>query len=388
MQYETLESVSEKIDYGLTASATEKNTGIKFLRITDIQDDRVNWNTVPFCECSEADAKQFALGQGEILFARTGSVGKSYLVNTIPPRAVFASYLIRVRLNQDVVHPPFLAYFFRSQNYWRQITETAVGGIQLGVNATKLSELRIPLIPLPEQRRIAALLDKADRLRRTRRYAAQLSDTFLPAVFVQVFGDPVPNPMGWEVFRLEDIAQINPSTPKAKEFGDTDEVSFIPMAAVDENIFTTQTSEVRKYNEVSKNFTIFQENDVLFAKITPCMENGKIVLAKNLLSGVGFGSTEFHVIRNAERTTPEWLLWLVRRNEFRNSAVRAFTGTAGQQRVPASFLENYIAPLPPLVLQQTFARIVQQVERLRAQQWEAERQAEHLFQTLLHRAFV
>ena len=185
----TLESVSEQIDYGLTASATQKNTGVRFLRITDIQDDGVNWDAVPYCECSKSDAKQWALEKGDILFARTGSVGKSYLIGESPRGAVFASYLIRVRLDRDVIYPPFLAYFFRTQNYWRQITEAAVGGVQLGVNATKLSELRVPVVRLPEQRRIAALLDRTDRLLKLRRYASRMSDTFLESAFVEMFGE-------------------------------------------------------------------------------------------------------------------------------------------------------------------------------------------------------
>jgi type I restriction enzyme S subunit len=276
---------------------------------------------------------------------------------------------IRCKENTDV---KYLLYFLRYNE--PRLAQLGKGSTFEAIGRDELEDMRVPLPPLPEQQRIAAILDRADRLRRTRRYAAQLSETFLQAVFVRMFGDPVKNEMGWEVFRLEDIAQINPATPKAREFSDADEVSFIPMAAVDEKIFTTQTNEVRKYKEVSKNFTVFQENDVLFAKITPCMENGKIVLAKNLLSGVGFGSTEFHVIRNAERTMPEWLLWLVRRKEFRNLAVRAFTGTAGQQRVPASFLESYVAPLPPLRnvsigLAQLFSEFTEVVSSFRSLVW-------------------
>ena len=131
-------------------------------------------------------------------------------------------------------------------------------------------------LPLPEQQRIAALLDRADHLRRTRRYAQQLSDSFLQAVFVEMFGDPVKNPMGWNKYRLEDIAEINPPTPKVKKLKAEDIVSFIPMADIDEKFFTTSASEKKQYREVSKNFTVFQEDDVLFAKITPCMENGKL----------------------------------------------------------------------------------------------------------------
>jgi type I restriction enzyme S subunit len=312
---------------------------------------------------------------GDVLISRMADpIGRACIVPQMSFRCVTAVDVTILRTDSDVAQASYIQHLCNSRFMRKRIERAVRGATRPRITRTELEEIEVPLPPLSEQQRIAAILDRADRLRRTRRYAAQLSETFLQAVFVRMFGDPVKNEMGWEVFRLEDIAQINPATPKAREFSDADEVSFIPMAAVDEKIFTTQTNEVRKYKEVSKNFTVFQENDVLFAKITPCMENGKIVLAKNLLSGVGFGSTEFHVIRNAERTMPEWLLWLVRRKEFRNLAVRAFTGTAGQQRVPASFLESYVAPLPPLRnvsigLAQLFSEFTEVVSSFRSLVW-------------------
>jgi len=148
---------------------------------------------------------------------------------------------------------------------------------------------------------------------------------------------------------LADVCEINPRLPREHGLADETPVSFVPMAAVDELSGAILDRQSRKFGEVRKGYTCFQNNDVLFAKITPCMENGKAAIASDLLGGVGFGSTEFHVLRaNEALVAPEWLFYFMRREQFRREAKRNFTGTAGQQRVPASFLSNVQIPVPPL----------------------------------------
>lgn len=160
--------------------------------------------------------------------------------------------------------------------------------------------------------------------------------------------------------RLADVCEINPRLPRTHGLVDDDEVSFVPMAAVDEVSGAIKSAEVRRYAEVKKGYTSFADGDVLFAKITPCMENGKAALAGDLLGGRGFGSTEFHVLRAGDQVMPEWLRYFVRREAFRHEAKRNFTGTAGQQRVPALFLQNALIPVPSRGEQQ---RIVDQLSR-------------------------
>lgn len=140
------------INYGYTESAKTDPVGPKFLRITDIQDGRVNWQNVPFCPISEEDHKQHALRSGDIVFARTGATtGKSFLLKD-PPNAVCASYLIRVRANARVVRPDFLAIYFQTEAYWTEIRRGIEGAAQGGFNSSKLGALRIPVPPLPKQK--------------------------------------------------------------------------------------------------------------------------------------------------------------------------------------------------------------------------------------------
>jgi type I restriction enzyme S subunit len=155
-----LKSIAE-IQYGFTAKASADPVGPKFLRITDIQDGKVDWSSVPFCEAEEGEITKFRLSPGEIVFARTGATtGKSYLIKD-DVDAVFASYLIRVKPAGGRALPDYLAYYFQTEDYWDRIAEGTEGAAQGGFNASKLGRLEVPLPPLEEQKRIVAVLDQA-----------------------------------------------------------------------------------------------------------------------------------------------------------------------------------------------------------------------------------
>ena len=161
--------------------------------------------------------------------------------------------------------------------------------------------------------------------------------------------------------RLEDICIIN---PKAPVLADDLEVSFVPMPKVGEQ-GEFDPSEIKEYREVKKGFTNFQNGDVLFAKITPCMENGKGAVAKDLKNGYGFGSTEFHVLRpDYSKVTSEWLYYLNSWNAFRKDAESNMTGSAGQKRVPKTFLEKYEVNLPEVEKQNEMADTLEYIGKL------------------------
>jgi type I restriction enzyme, S subunit len=155
----TLDKIASDVSYGYTAKSNRTSGEAKMLRITDIQDNRVDWNEVPYCSISPSDKSRYLLKKWDLVFARTGAtVGKSFLIQEDIPDSVFASYLIRVRcLNHGMTQ--YLSYFFRSPSYWDQITDFSAGIGQPNVNGTKLKALEIPLAPLAEQKRIAEKLD-------------------------------------------------------------------------------------------------------------------------------------------------------------------------------------------------------------------------------------
>jgi len=171
-------------------------------------------------------------------------------------------------------------------------------------------------------------------------------------------------PDGWRWASLSEVTTINRRDPRLRELPDDLPVTFAPMAAVDAERGAITKPEVRPLKDVKKGFTSFSDGDVIFAKITPCMENGKAAITRNLENGVGFGSTEFHVLSPGEDVLPEWVFYFVRQETFRKAAKACFAGTAGQLRVPASFLVDYQIPIPPKSDQ---IQIVSRIEELFSQ---------------------
>lgn len=155
-----LSDLTDAIQYGYTAKAKTDAAGIRYLRITDIQDDHVEWSTVPSCDVSEVESEKYLLAAGDLVFARTGAtVGKSFLIRGNIPKSVFASYLIRVRLRKHI-DPRYVAHFFQSPSYWNQIAESSAGIGQPNVNGTKLAQIQIPVAPLDRQAEIVDELEK------------------------------------------------------------------------------------------------------------------------------------------------------------------------------------------------------------------------------------
>ncbi len=172
--------------------------------------------------------------------------------------------------------------------------------------------------------------------------------------------EPYKLPSNWVWTRLGDITEINPKK-KILDFNDDEEISFVPMKAVSDETGKIEKIEFEKYSKLKKGYTQFIEEDVLFAKITPCMENGKCAIAKNLKNNIGYGTTEFHVLRCYQGIINKLLHIFLRQESFRKKAKYNMTGSVGFQRVPVDFLKTALFPLPPLEEQK---RIVEKLDSL------------------------
>jgi len=167
-------------------------------------------------------------------------------------------------------------------------------------------------------------------------------------------------PVNWAQALLGEISEISPRFD-SDNTDDNMEVTFLPMKAVEKMTGRFDGSATRRLGEVRKGYTFFKNGDLLFAKITPCMENGKVVVVESLRNGIGFGSTEFHVIRLHESLPRKFFFFFLIREDLRKDAQRSMTGTAGQLRVPPSYMQQIRVPLPPIAEQY---RIVSRIEEL------------------------
>jgi type I restriction enzyme S subunit len=257
------------INYGFTAKASFEIDGPKFLRITDIQGGAVDWQKVPSCKIDEPDYIKHKLKVDDIVFARTGATtGKSFLITKCED-SIAASYLIRVRLNSEEILPEFLYMFFQSAEYWELVSAGTSGSAQGGFNASKLAGLIIPLPPIPEQKRIVAILDQAfadieqarAKTEQNLKNARELFESYLHQVFSQ-------RGEGWVVSKLVDIAEVIDSlhkTPKYSEEG-------FPMVRVTDvrsgslDLSNTRKVDEDTYEEFSKRYKA-KIGDIVFSRV-------------------------------------------------------------------------------------------------------------------------
>jgi type I restriction enzyme S subunit len=375
-----LGDIAAGIQYGYTESSTLEKVGPRFLRITDIQNGKVDWNSVPYCKCD--DLEKYRLQSGDILFARTGATtGKSFLIRDCPD-SVFASYLIRVQLSKEV-SPGYIYQFFQTPSYWSHITQFTTGSTQGGFNASKLAEIAIPLPPLPIQKQIAAILEKADAAREKRRGANQLTEQFLQSAFLEMFGDPVTNPKGWEKVKIAELGLVQtgntPPRIMSKYYGNhiewikTDNI--IPHEVFPTKSLEGLSEEGMRVGRVARKGSI----------LVTCIAGSPTTIGNASLTNrkVAFNQ-QINAVTPFDDVDPWFLygLFVVNKRIVQKST------TLGMKRIiTKTRFENMIGIKPPLVAQQKFAALVEKVESLRAKQRESEKELENLFNSLMQRAF-
>jgi restriction endonuclease S subunit len=263
---------------------------------------------------------------------------------------------------------------FALVNLYEDVRRITGDNERTGLNLKIIQKIEIPLPPLAEQQRIAKILNEQMAAIEKARTAAEarlgatkaLTAAYLREVFPQP-GQEIPKDWKWAL--LSEISEINPPRPSGLKRAPDALTSFVPMSAVDALSGAILNPETRIFSEVTKGYTFFAEKDILFAKITPCMQNGKHALAKGLIDNIGFGSTEFHVLRPHDGVIPEWIHYFVRQPHILSDAANHFTGAVGQQRVPEQFLAALEIPVPHINEQERivalFNKKITMIEKVR-----------------------
>lgn len=363
---------------------TNDEDGVNWIKIGDAPENSMYITSTKQKITKEGMKKSRYVLPGDFLLSNSMSFGKPYILKI--DGCIHDGWLV-LRDKCNLFHKEYLYYALSSKSVYERFKNLAVGGVVNNLNSSVVKEVLIPLPPLTVQKQIAKTLDTVSELLSLRKQQLAELDSLTKAIFYDMFGDPVINDKGWELKNLSDCCCVNPSKKEIDYFTDDLEVSFISMASVSEN-GDINTNEIRKYREVKTGFTYFYENDVLFAKITPCMENGKGAIARGLKNHIGFGSTEFHVLRPKKGlSNSEWLYHLTTLPIFRTSAEKNMTGSAGQKRVPASFFDKFLVPLPPFSLQTKFADRITQIQTQKNLVKRAIEETQLLFDSLMSQYF-
>ena len=352
-----------KIVTGNTPKTSESqnytSNDICFVKPSDIADGIVTClNDSEFYISEYARAKARILPPKSVLVTCIGIIGK-VAINDV--ECAFNQQINAIIPDNSKCLTEYLAYAI--QNKQPEMQDVANAPVVPILNKTQFSDIEINLPSLTEQEEIVGKLNAVSRLIALRKAQLAKLDQLVKSRFIELFGMPGADDFGWGLMPLGSICYINPKKGQDPRLSSGVEVSFVPMPAVTERGEIDATA-VKEYDEVKTGFTYFAENDVLFAKITPCMENGKGAVARGLHNGLGFGSTEFHVLRPISgKSNPYWIYTLTAFSQFREDAASNMTGSAGQRRVPASFLENYRVAVPPIERQEQFAAFVEQTDK-------------------------
>lgn len=346
-----------------------KVNGIPVVRISDIKENEVILHNCIFTTELNIDEK-FIIRNGDLLIAMSGA--------TTGKNGIFKSdkiaYLnqrvgnIKV-INNNVIKELYRNYYIMNKS--EEILKAAYGGAQPNISSSKISSMFFPLPPLAEQQRIVerieSLFAKLDEAKENLQNVLDGFETRKAAILHKAFTGELTAKWrkqhsvsmdSWEEKRLGKVCKINPSKINTKNLSDDLEVSFFPMASLSEITGEIVGPEIRTLGKVKNGFTNFSEGDVVFAKITPCMENGKSAIIGKLINDIGYGTTEFYVLRCGEELSNKYLHHIVRSKKFRDEAKQNMTGAVGQQRVPKKYMEDYTLNLPTFSEQTEIVRII------------------------------
>ena len=397
------------------SSKIQKEDSVPILRANNIN-RQLNYADLVYIPRERIKDEQFIKAFDIIIAMSSGSknlVGKAAQSHQ-DYHGGFGTFCGLVRVSSQLDRK-FIGLFFQSLGYRNKISRLSSGMNINNLRRQHIESMCLPIPPLSEQHRIVAKIEELftkldagiNELRKAQSQLKRYRQSVLKAAFEGKLTEtwraehqdeiepaaPIASdlPNGWEWTTLEEVSKLNPRIDK-QSIDDDLEVTFLPMKNVEELSGKIDLSETKRFSELKrKSYTPFRDGDILFAKVTPCMENGKITIAYDLKNGIGFGSTEFHVIRLSEEHSKQFFFFYVLQQKFRQEAKRAMTGAVGLLRVPTDYMRKVPIPLPPLSEQQA---IVSEVESRLSVTDEVEKtvtaelkRAEQLRQSILKTAF-
>ncbi len=361
--------------------------GVPFLRIQNISGSTVSLDDVLYIEESTHNAlERSKIRPGDFLITIAGTIGRAAIVPPGFPESNCNQAVAILRFDEAKLWPKFLLYWLSTEDATTQISGRKVTATISNLSLGQIKELEIPLPPLPEQKRIAAILDKADAIRRKRQQAIQLADDFLRAVFLDMFGDPVTNPKGWGTACLEELVKVvSGATPSKSNdaywTGDFPWVSPKDMKSVE------ISSSIDHINQV-----VFERENL---KKLPVGSVLIVVRGMILAHTVPVGITTAEVAINQDikafvssgRVLPEFLLWFLL-SQHANLLSKVTTAAHGTKRFDMVDLINRPVFVPDMVAQRKFVSIAKSYKTTLAELDWCHKDALQLFNSLSQRAFA
>ena len=377
-----LSAVCARVSVGHVGKTTEyytDETGIPFLRTQNVSKSGLNMSDVLYVTKEfHEKLKKSQLYSGDVVLSRVISTQINCAV--IPEEFGIANCanIILVRPDVKKLDAVFLNYYLKSEIVQRNLMKRQVGSAQSVVNTSVLKSWEIPLPPLDEQKRIAAILDKADAIRRKRQQAIQLADDFLRSVFLDMFGEPVTNPKGWDNYRMGDVIEFKGGQQPPK-----DTFIYEPQDGYERliQIRDFKSDKFPTYIPKDKAKRLFKEDDVMIARYGPPVFQ--------ILRGLK-GSYNVALMKAIPKKNilKSFIFHLLQIAAYHDVVVANSERTAGQTGVNLELLNNLNLPLPPVDEQEKVVKLIELIEKLVARKKEHYTEAVQLFNSLSQKAFA
>ena len=312
----------------------------------------------------------------EILISFDGTPG----IVTKGWSGAIASGIRVIRNIKPEILKEFLFYYLQTSEP-QKVIKFYTTGVTILHASRAIPHIKIPLPPLKVQQKIVERLGAIKKAQELNDKQIELAEELFKSL---LHCELDPKGKNWEVKKLIEVCEINPKTVLNKKI---DKVRYVEMTAIDENLKTIKYYLDRSINKVSSGAPKFTNNDIIFARITPCTENGKIALVDNC-KDICAGSTELHVLRpKKDKILPHFLFYFIITPKIRNIAVASMIGSTGRQRVPAEFFHYLKIPLPPLETQQKIVEKLSAVQEYKKKLLNQKQKLQELFESVLNKSF-
>lgn len=373
----------ELVTDGTHYTPKDLGRGIPFLTVRDVSDAILDFTNCSFISESDylaAKAGNSAPKNGDVLFSKDGTVGKVHVVRTNQPFAVLSSLAI-LRPKRDHVDPGYLGHVLRSPSVLDDALKKKTGSAIRRIVLGDLKRVRLPLPPLSEQRRIAAILDQAETLRTQRRAALAQLDSLTQSLFLDMFGDPVTNPKSWQRPMFGEVGRLDRGISKHRP-RNAPELLGGPYPLVQTGEVANCDGYIREYNNTYSEIGLRQSK--MWPKGTLCITIAANIAKTGILTFDACFPDSVVGFRAVDPATVEYVrVWL----SFLQKALEDSAPESAQKNINLAILRALPLPLPPLPLQQTFATRIQAIESLKAKHRAALAELDALFASLQHRAF-
>lgn len=328
--------------------------GFFLMRITNVQQGYISAHNPKYIQIASASKlAKFILEEGDILVSLTGDMGRVGVIREEHLPAALNQRVARVQSVDASLDSHFLFHYLNSAIFRNQVEALGKGAAQANVSTKEILEITLELPPLAEQKRIVAKLDVAFAEIDEAVEDSKKQETEVLKFGYRAINNKLKNLANiYSSKALNDVVIIQPKKKLALEkISESDDVSFMGMKELGIEQKYTEAINTKPLNEVFKSYQYFEENDVVFAKITPCYENGKLGIMKNLKNGIGFGSSEFVVLRPNSEVHGEYIYYCLLDETFRKNGTKNMSGAVGHKRVTKDYYFNYQITVPPLSMQ-------------------------------------